>query len=133
MYSHSYNSLHSSSNEKYFGQTLKRKSKHILSSINPPPPENLAVYDIVCRDIVEPCMPPMTLWRMRIAYWVTKATNTHPEYLILLLFHCNERYAKAPESYFLRIFPVLLLRFCSLFLRIIYIFILYIFIYLIYI
>ena len=27
----------------------------------------------------------MTIWRMRIAYWVTKATNTHSGYVILKL------------------------------------------------
>ena len=28
----------------------------------------------------------MTGWRMRIACWVTKATNTHSEYVILIPF-----------------------------------------------
>ena len=28
----------------------------------------------------------MTIWRMRIAFCVTKATNTHPEYVILIAF-----------------------------------------------
>ena len=28
----------------------------------------------------------MTIWRMRIACWMPKATNTHPEYVILFPF-----------------------------------------------
>jgi len=28
----------------------------------------------------------MTIWRMRIACWIPKATNTHPEYIIHIAF-----------------------------------------------
>ena len=28
----------------------------------------------------------MTIWRMRVACWITKATNTHSEYVILIAF-----------------------------------------------
>jgi hypothetical protein len=28
----------------------------------------------------------MTVWRMRIACWIIKATNTHSEYVILIAF-----------------------------------------------
>ena len=28
----------------------------------------------------------MTIWRMRIARWIPKATNTHTEYVILIAF-----------------------------------------------
>ena len=28
----------------------------------------------------------MTMWRKRIACWITKATNTHSEYVILIDF-----------------------------------------------
>jgi len=48
--------------------------------------ENRAVYRIKCKDIVEPGRPQMAVWRMRIACWITKATNTHSEYLILTAF-----------------------------------------------
>jgi hypothetical protein len=30
--------------------------------------------------------PHMTIWRMRIAYWIPKATDTHTEYVILIAF-----------------------------------------------
>ena len=29
----------------------------------------------------------IVILRVRIAYWITKAKNTHSEYLIILLFH----------------------------------------------
>jgi hypothetical protein len=35
---------------------------------------------------VEPGMPQMTIWRMRIACSITKATNTYSEYVILTAF-----------------------------------------------
>jgi len=35
---------------------------------------------------VEPDRPQMTIWGMRIACWILKATNTHPEYVILIAF-----------------------------------------------
>jgi hypothetical protein len=35
---------------------------------------------------VGPDWPQMTIWRMRIACWVRKATNTHSEYVILNVF-----------------------------------------------
>ena len=27
-----------------------------------------------------------TIWRMRFAYWIAKATDTHSEYVILIVF-----------------------------------------------
>jgi len=38
------------------------------------------------KNIVERGRPQMAIWRMRIAFWVPKATNTHAEYLILIAF-----------------------------------------------
>jgi len=48
--------------------------------------ENRAVYKITWKNIVERGRPQMTIWRIRIACWVTKATNTHSEYVILIAF-----------------------------------------------
>jgi len=39
-----------------------------------------------------------TIRRMRIACWITKATHTHSEYVILL-FHGNIGYTNAEHSY----------------------------------
>ena len=48
--------------------------------------ENRAFYEIMSKNIVEPDRPQMTMWRMRIACWLPKATNTHSEYVILIAF-----------------------------------------------
>ena len=53
---------------------------------NSPPPENRAVYEIMWENIVERGRPQMTIWRMRIARWIPKATNTHSEYVIIIAF-----------------------------------------------
>jgi hypothetical protein len=37
--------------------------------------ENLAIYEIMWKNVVEPNRPQITVWRMRIASWLTKATN----------------------------------------------------------
>jgi len=34
----------------------------------------------------KPKVPQMTMWHIRIAYWISKATNTHSEYVILTAF-----------------------------------------------
>jgi hypothetical protein len=40
--------------------------------------ENRTVYEITWKN-VERGGPQMAIWRMRVAYWVPKATNTHTE------------------------------------------------------
>ena len=69
--------------------------------------ENRTVYEIMWRNIVEPGRPQITIWRMRIACWITKATNTHPEYVILIAFHRNNGCRNAPKCYFIRTLHVL--------------------------
>ena len=44
-----------------------------------PPPESRSVYEIVWKNTVEPDRQQMTVWRMRIAGWIPKATNTHSD------------------------------------------------------
>jgi len=48
--------------------------------------ENPVVYEIMWKNFVERGKSQMTIWRMRIACWVAKATNTHSEYVILIAF-----------------------------------------------
>ena len=62
---------------------MEKIKKHILCSITflfff----ENRAVYEIMWIDMVE-----MTIWRMRIACWITKVTNIHSEYVIFVAFY----------------------------------------------
>jgi len=47
-----------------------------------------------------------TIWGTRIACWITKATNTHTD-CILLIFHCNNGYMNATQCYVTRTPPVL--------------------------
>jgi len=48
--------------------------------------ETRAVFEIMWKNALEPGKPQMTTWRMCIACWITKATNTHSEYVILIAF-----------------------------------------------
>jgi len=47
--------------------------KNIVERGRPP------VYEIMWKNIVERGRPLMTIWRMRIACWMPKATNTHTQ------------------------------------------------------
>jgi hypothetical protein len=73
-----------------FTQNLQRKSKHTFC-VQQLFSESFAVYiETMWENTVEPDMPQMTLWCTCIAYWITKATNTYSEYVIifaLLLQH----------------------------------------------
>jgi hypothetical protein len=48
--------------------------------------EKRALYEIMWKHIVRPGRPHMTIWRMHIACWIPKATNTQSEYVILITF-----------------------------------------------
>jgi len=49
-------------------------------------PENRTVCEITWENVVEWGRPQMTAWRMRIACWIPKPTNTHSHYVILIAF-----------------------------------------------
>ena len=66
-------------------------------------PENRAVYEITWENIVDLGRPQMTVWRMCIACWIPKTTNTY-----LVIFHSKNCGTKAPQRYVLRSLPVLL-------------------------
>ena len=79
-------------------QKLQRKSKHILRSMifffeNP------AVYEIMWKNMVQSYRPLMRIGCMRFLCWITKATDTHSVYVILLLFHGNNECTNAPQCY----------------------------------
>jgi hypothetical protein len=44
---------------------------------------------------------------MRFACCVTKATNPHSEYVILIAFHGNNSYTNVPQCYVMHMLPVL--------------------------
>jgi len=53
--------------------------------------ENPAVYEKMWENIVEQGRPLMTIWCMRIAFWTTKATKTHSQYVIIIAFPLHHR------------------------------------------
>jgi hypothetical protein len=68
------------------------------------------LYEIVWKNIVEAGRPQMTMWCMRITCWTPKATNTHTQVVLyLLFFHSNNGCTNAPQCYVIRTLPVLLL------------------------
>ena len=70
-----------------FQKKLCKKIKtHILCSVTFFFFEYRAVYEIMWKNIVERGRLRMTIWRMRIACWVTRATDTHSEYVLLIAF-----------------------------------------------
>ena len=48
--------------------------------------ENRADYEIMRENIVETGRPQITIWRIRIACWITNTTNTHSEYVTVTAF-----------------------------------------------
>jgi hypothetical protein len=50
--------------------------------------------------------------RMRIACRILKATNTHSEYVILLLLQCNSDGTNAPQCYVTRTLTLLFYSIC---------------------
>ena len=73
------------------------------------PPETRAAYEKMWKNIIQPDKPHMTIWRMRIACWVPKATSTHTQVVYYsLLYHCNNGCTNAPRCCVIRTLPVLL-------------------------
>jgi len=67
-------------------------------------PENREVYERMWKNIVERGRPQQTIWRMRIACWITKAKNTHSQYVILIAFqlqHCLQEGASLSRLHLL--------------------------------
>jgi len=48
--------------------------------------QNLTFYEKRWQNVVKWDRPHMPIWRMLIAYWIPKATDTHSEYVILISF-----------------------------------------------
>jgi hypothetical protein len=64
---------------------------HILCSVAFIFFENPAVHEIRWKNDLEPGGAQMTIWRMPFASWITKTTNTHSEYVILIAFPLQQR------------------------------------------
>ena len=48
--------------------------------------ENCIFYEIMWENIVQPDTPQMTIWSMRIACWISEATDTNSDYVIFIDF-----------------------------------------------
>jgi hypothetical protein len=59
---------------------------------------NHTIYGIIWKTVLEMDMAHKT-WRMRTAWWTPKVTDTHSQYVKLLLCHYNNGCTKAPLSY----------------------------------
>ena len=66
--------------EKEFVEKIET---HILHSITLF--YNRAFCEIMWKNVAERGGPQMTIWRMRIACWIPKATDTHSEYVIIII------------------------------------------------
>jgi hypothetical protein len=53
----------------------------------------------MCKDIVVPIRPHVTVWHMSLACWIPKATNTLLECVILTVFHCNNGCMNVSQCY----------------------------------
>jgi len=53
--------------------------------------EYRAVDDVMWKNSEEPGRPQTTIWHMRIERRITKATNTHSEYVIIIAFPLQKR------------------------------------------
>jgi len=69
----------------------------VFSNLTPhPPPDIRAVSEIMRKNIVERRRPQMAIWRMRIACWIPKATDTHSQYVPLITYPLQQRLNKRP-------------------------------------
>jgi hypothetical protein len=70
--------------EMYQTKIIEKIKTNIWCSINFF--KNRALYEVMLKNIVEACRPQMTMWRMRNACRIPKATGAHTEYVILIAF-----------------------------------------------
>jgi hypothetical protein len=69
--------------------------------------EDRVVYEITWKNNVERGRPQIAVWRMLIACWIPKATNTHSVCVIFIAFPLQQLLHKCASVLFLRILPVL--------------------------
>jgi hypothetical protein len=69
---------------KNFPDKCDRENKNTNFIFNNFLPKNRAVYEKMRKIYVQPGRPQMTVWRLRIACRIPKATNTLSEYVVLI-------------------------------------------------
>jgi len=66
-----------------FRSKVAQKKKNMVNNFFP---ENGDVYETMWKNTVQPDRQQTTIWRMDIAWWIPKATNTHSGYVTLIAF-----------------------------------------------
>ena len=62
----------------------------------------------MCKNTVERARPQITIWRIHIACWVTKATNPHSEYVTHTAFPLQQKLQERTSLLHYSLLPVLL-------------------------
>jgi hypothetical protein len=70
--------------------------------------ENRAVSKIMWKNTVQRGRRHMTIWRMRIACWMTKAANTNSQYVIFIVISLQHRLHESASLSPYSTMPVLL-------------------------
>jgi hypothetical protein len=74
---------------------VEKIETRILCSITSPLlPGNRTICEIIWKNTVQTDRPHIAIWRMRMACWIPKATNTHSEYVILIAFSLQQWFAR---------------------------------------
>jgi len=63
-------------------ENCREKQKHPFSFLK----KSWCFFDIKWKKIFTADRPQITTWRMRISFWIRKATNMHSEYVIRIAF-----------------------------------------------
>jgi hypothetical protein len=94
---------------KVLDKLVEKIKTHILCSVAFFP-ENRAVSEIMWKTAAEWDRLQITIWRMRVACWITKVTDTHSEYVILIAFPLlqwlSERACILRYTYIARLFSL---------------------------
>jgi len=66
----------------------KKKTNFVSSNspLSPPPRKTCLLWDNVVKNIVGPGRPQVAIRRLRFLWWIHKATNTHSENVIFIVF-----------------------------------------------
>jgi len=71
--------------------------------------ENITTYEIMWKNIVEPGRPQITVWCMRISFWIPTARNIHTCFEIFIVFPLQQWLQPAPPYYVICTLSVLLI------------------------
>jgi hypothetical protein len=73
--------------------------------------KNCTIYETMWKPTVQPDRPQTIIWHMHIAYWIAKATNTHPECVIIIDFPLQQWWHKCTSMLCYMYFICLLVSF----------------------